>query len=92
MTLLARIAAIAAKVGTALLWIGAVYWFGLVGLIVSSSPGGAGQGPAAWDGYVPAIPGLQWFIHAAKATAIIFAGAIMNGWAQKKKTDQAKER
>jgi hypothetical protein len=41
---------------------------------------------------VPAIPGLQWFIHAAKATAIIFAGAIMNGWAQKKKTDQAKER
>lgn len=83
MTRRARLAAIAAKVGTALCWIGAIYWFGLVGLIVSSSPGGAGQGPAAWDGYKPAIPGLGWFIHAGKASAVIAAGVLLNGWAEK---------
>lgn len=86
MKLRARVAGIAAKVGWALLWIGVVYWFGLVGLIVSSSPGSAGQGPAAWDGYMPAIPGLEWFIHAGKATAVIAAGGWLRGWAKKQST------
>jgi len=92
MKLPARVAAIAAKVGAVLACIGGVYWLGLVGLIVSSSPSGAGQGPGAWDGYVPAIPGLGWFIHAGKATAIMMAGVLLVAWAEKKKTDQPEKR
>jgi len=82
MKLRARVAAIAANVGTALCWIGAIYWFGLVALIAGSTPF-AGMGAAMWDGYIPAIPGLGWFIHAGKASAVITAGFWLNGWAEK---------
>lgn len=64
-------------ISTALIAAGVVYWIGLIGLIVGTSPSGGGQGsgPAQFDGGSINLPGGRWFIHAGCAIATLLVAA-----------------
>jgi hypothetical protein len=74
---------IRAWISSVLIAVGVIYWLGLIGLIVATSPSGGGQasGAAQFDGGSLNIPGGRWFIHAACAILILVVAA----WIKPKK-------